>query len=56
MAAANVSGPRIPAVRSVTAKKPKNSEDRSRGIMLANSDRDSAWLPPCTVPTRIAST
>ena len=49
-------GPKIPANFSTTAKNPKNSPDRSRGIRLANSDRLSAWLPPWTIPTSTAST
>ena len=44
----------MPANFSTTAKKPKNSPDRSRGIRLAKSERLSAWLPPCTMPTRMA--
>jgi hypothetical protein len=42
IAAANSAGPRMPANFSSTAKKPKNSDDRCRGIKLANSERDSA--------------
>ena len=41
---------------SNTPKKPKNSADLWRGIMVANSERLSAWVPPCTMPTRTAST
>ena len=49
--AANSSGPMMPANFSKTPKKPKNSDDLCFGIIVANSDRDSAWLPPCTVAT-----
>jgi hypothetical protein len=46
----------MPANFSNTAKNPKNSAVRSFGIRLANTDRLSAWLPPCTRPTSVAST
>ncbi len=46
----------MPANFSTTAKKPKNSPDRSRGIRLANRERLSAWVPPWTIPTNPAST
>src|SRR5712691_9414790 len=53
---AKISGPKIPANFSNTLKKPKNSPDLWCGIMLANSERLSAWVPPCTTPTNPAST
>ena len=49
-------GRRCPANFSNTLKKPKNSPDLCCGIMLAKSDRLSACVPPCTIPTRPAST
>ncbi len=49
------SGPKIPANFSTTAKNPKNSPERSRGINDANIERLKACVPPCTIPTRIAS-
>ena len=55
MAAANTAGPKIPANFSDTAKNPKNSPERWRGTMLAKSERESAWVPPWTSPTRTAS-
>src|SRR5688500_17244389 len=45
---AKTAGPKIPANFSKTAKKPKNSDDLWRGIIVAKSERDSAWLPPWT--------
>jgi len=48
-------GPKIPANFSTTEKNPKNSPDFSRGIIDANNERLSDWLPPWTSPTRIAS-
>jgi hypothetical protein len=45
----------MPANFSNTEKKPKYSDDLCFGIMRANSERLSAWLPPWTVPTRNAS-
>ena len=47
-------GPKMPANFSATPKKPKYSPDLSRGIRLAKSERLRAWVPPCTIPTRIA--
>ena len=52
---ANTAGPRIPAYRSNTPKNAKNSDDFWRGIMLANNERLSAWVPPWTRPTSTAS-
>src|SRR5262245_11527176 len=52
--AAKSAGPAIPANFSNTEKKPKYSDDLCLGIMRAKRDRLSAWLPPCTVPTRNA--
>ncbi len=52
---ANTAGPAMPANFSKTEKKPKYSDDLCFGIMRAKSERLSAWLPPCTVPTRNAS-
>ena len=46
----------MPANFSNTAKNAKNSDDFCLGIIEANSDRLSAWLPPCTMPTRNDST
>jgi hypothetical protein len=53
---AKISGPKMPANFSNTLKKPKNSPLLCCGIMLAKSDRLSACVPPCTIPTRPAST
>ena len=53
---AKMPGPTMPANFSNTPKNPKNSDDLWCGTMLANSDRLSAWLPPCTMPTSTAST
>src|SRR5687768_9058684 len=49
-----MAGPAIPANFSNTEKKPKNSDDLWRGIIRAKRERLSAWLPPCTRPTRNA--
>src|SRR5439155_505950 len=49
-------GPRMPANFSNTEKKAKNSDDLCRGTRVEKTDRLSAWLPPCTVPTSSAST
>jgi len=38
----------MPAKRSKTAKKPKNSPDLAAGIMLAKRERERAWVPPWT--------
>ena len=51
LAISNVAGPAIAPNYSKIEKNPKNSDDRSRGIMLAKSDRLRAWLPPCTTAT-----
>ena len=51
---AKMSGPKIPANFSKMLKNPKNSPDLCCGIMLAKSERLSAWVPPCTMPTRPA--
>ena len=53
---AKISGPKMPANFSNTLKKPKNSPLLCCGIMLAKSDRLNACVPPCTTPTRPAST
>ena len=53
-AIAYAAGPKTCPNFSNTEKNPKYSDDFSRGIMRANSDRLSAWLPPWTVPTRNA--
>ncbi len=53
---AKTNGPRMPANFSNTEKKPKNSEERCGGTKLANSERDSACVPPCTIATRTPRT
>src|SRR5204863_4275072 len=52
---AKSAGPAMPANFSNTEKNPKYSDDLCFGIIRAKSDRLSAWLPPCTLPTRKAS-
>ena len=54
--AAKRAGPKMPANFSKTAKNEKYSDDFAGGVMRAKSERLSAWLPPCTMPTRNAST
>ena len=36
------------------SKKPKYSLARFGGTNRAKKERDSAWIPPCTVPTKTA--
>ena len=45
-----------PPKRSKTPKKPNISPALCLGMSVANSERDSAWAPPCTVATRKPST
>ena len=42
----------MPANFSNTEKNAKNSDDLCFGTMVVKSERESAWLPPWTVPTR----
>ena len=51
---AKIAGPKIPANFSTTAKKPKNSADRCLRDHAGEERRDSAWVPPCTMPTSTA--
>ena len=52
---AKISGPKIPANFSKTLKNPKNSPDLCwRNHAGEQADRLSAWVPPCTIPTRPA--
>jgi hypothetical protein len=50
-----VSGPRIPENFSSAENSPKNSADLCLGTSEANSERESACEPPCTIPTRKAT-
>ena len=46
--------PRIAAYLPKMSKKPKYSLARSLGQSLPNSLRESAWMPPWNMPTRMA--
>ncbi len=47
-------GPITAANLPKMSKKPKYSLDRSAGISLPKWDREMAWMPPWTVPTKKA--
>ena len=47
---AKISGPKMPANFSNDREEAEELARLVRGIRLANSERLSAWLPPCTMP------
>ena len=49
-----IAGPKMPGEFLGDAEEPEKLARFSRGIRLANSERLSACVPPCTTPTRIA--
>jgi hypothetical protein len=55
--AANASGPSMKLARSTTLNSEKNRASRPVGIILLNSDRDNAMVPPMTrpIPQQIAA-
>ena len=52
----NTNIPIAPPKRSKTPKNPNISPALWRGMRVAKSERDSAWMPPCTVATRTPRT
>ena len=46
--------PRMAAYLPKMSKKPKYSLARFLGQSLPNSERESAWMPPWNMPTRMA--
>ncbi len=47
----NTSEPIAPPKRSKTPKKPNISPALCRGMSVAKSERDRAWMPPMTMAT-----